>query len=329
MDNNYFQKVVFKETHYELEFTDFEEFISFMRPDKLNVKNVMTHLRHTHEPSTFSHKKFGTFTFKSFHVLDKSIVYRGHGESEWDLIPTFYREEPKYNWKPINKEFDLQYESEILTKFQEACDLAGVQLPSDNDQLRRRQKNKISNFFGKTPRDSLDWFSDDFYELAVFAQHYGASTRLLDWTKNPYVACYFACSHALSLKFLSEKKISIWILNSENIINELNQVLEVLDPPKGLNQHISHQQGILTYTKFNQKVFEELGCRPSLKDILKLYNSSHRLLKINIGFDLVPEIFSYCNAHNFNACHLFRGAIGAGRHTKDLINIEKFYSGFD
>ena len=55
------------------------------------------------------------------------------------------------------------------------------------------------------------------------------------------------------MSYLFYRVQSIWVLNSESITNELNQVLEVLDPPKGLNQHISHQQGVLTYTKITSK----------------------------------------------------------------------------
>ncbi len=37
------------------------------------------------------------------------------------------------------------------------------------------------------------------YERLAIAQHYGLATRLLDWSMNPLVACYFACAEASNL----------------------------------------------------------------------------------------------------------------------------------
>lgn len=324
MENKYFDQLENNESHYEIKFDDFEEFLTFIRPDKLHVKNLMTKLRMEFNPTKFNPHFFGISDFKGYSTLDKSIVYRGHGEKNWDLKPTFYRDKTNAGWVKTHWNMDQSYESKILFRFQESCDLAGVQLPSDNDQLRKRQKNKSNQYFKSFGKDNLDWFDDDFFELAVYAQHYGVATRLLDWSKNPFIASYFACSHALKMNYDPNSKFCIWVLNSESITNELNQVLEVLDPPKGLNQHISHQQGVLTYTKNHIKIFNEFGSRPCLKDILKFYESGYRLLKITIGYEMVTELFNYCNIHNFNACHLFRGASGAAIHTTDLMNFDNY-----
>ena len=51
----------------------------------------------------------------------------------------------------------------------------------------------------------LDW-------LALM-QHYGAPTRLLDWTRSPYVALYFALEKA-------DKESAVWAINREWLENK-------------------------------------------------------------------------------------------------------------
>lgn len=324
MESKYLKSLDKKNGYYELDFNDAEELISFIRPDKTNVKKLMIDLKHRDDPNLIHSEYLGTWDATNKIILGKSIVYRGQGDSNWNLEPTFYRQPKNTGFLFSEKNNEYREESDILIKFQESCDLAGVQLPSDNDRLRKNQKFNIEHFFGKTNNCSGDWFSDDFFELAVFAQHYGVPTRLLDWTKNPFVASYFACSYALTSDYHINKKISIWVLNSAELTGELKDVLEVLEPPKGINQHISHQQGVLTYTIGRDGICKKFGMRPKLHEILDHYDSSYRLLKINIGFDQISKLFNFCNLHNFNACHLFRGAYGAAQHTKDIMNFSNF-----
>ncbi|MCA4302756.1 FRG domain-containing protein [Acinetobacter baumannii] len=334
MHNKYFDQLENKAGFYELEIDNFDDFIKLLRPDNKEINFLMTNLRLKYEEKELqSNSKLlnGLKVTTSF-IPDTKIIFRGQGDNQWDLKPTLSRDNGgKYQF--INFMSEQQREHKLLKDFQESCDLAGVYLPADGNELRQKQLSSYDKFFGKVNINQIknDWFNQDYFELAAFAQHYGVSTRLLDWSKNPFVACYFANSYALDQNYDSNKKISIWVLNYEKLPIELSLALKVLDLPKGINQHISHQQGVLTYTELNSKILISMisddgqQLEPlSLNKILEIYKCDHRLLKINLSYKHLNKLYRYCNAHNFNACHLFRGAYGAAIHTKDIMKYEKF-----
>lgn len=77
-----------------------------------------------------------------------------------------------------------------------AFDLCPSALRFESDAQRARALRSIVEFkrlqefrFEKSPAAS------EKFRWVQLAQHYGLPTRLLDWTQNPTVALYFACSH--------------------------------------------------------------------------------------------------------------------------------------
>lgn len=89
-------------------------------------------------------------------------IFRGHADFEWSLV----------------------------TSLQRAFALAGI----DDAAQRAAAENSTIGFFQERARLHLDHAPDEQDLLGWLAvmQHYGAPTRLQDWTQSPFVAAYFA-----------------------------------------------------------------------------------------------------------------------------------------
>jgi hypothetical protein len=105
---------------------------------------------------------------------EETLWYRAQPEENLGLTPKLYR--PEYRGA---------YEAEIRQEFQ-----------SRATQLKE----------GRLPQTKYDWY--------FLMQHYGAPTRLLDWTENPLVALYFAVRTLRDSKDNARKyNPVVWVLN--------------------------------------------------------------------------------------------------------------------
>ena len=105
-----------------------------------------------------------------------TIWYRGHSDADWPLVPSVQREPYKENEQMLANDFYMR---------------ASVTLKDKPDF-----------------KSYSDWLT--------IMRHYGLPTRLLDWSRSPLIAAYFATCDW----FRNEKDGCIWIMLPE-ILNEM------------------------------------------------------------------------------------------------------------
>lgn len=118
------------------------------------------------------------------------------GDDQGGPLQIWFRGQANARWKLVPKVYRLKQfnENEIRTEYK----LRAFQLMSE----------------GRIPKDDKEWY--------FLMQHFGAPTRLLDWTDSALIALYFAVS--TQRKFRTS---TVWMLDPEWLNAE---VLKQIDP---------------------------------------------------------------------------------------------------
>ncbi|MEN8242792.1 MAG: FRG domain-containing protein [Chloroflexota bacterium] len=239
-------------------------------------------------------------------------VFRGQEDAEWPLRPSLTRLLLEQN---VDLTRGLEIEKKALREFQKRAHI-------DTGFCRDLRKD-----------DTLSWWE--------IMQHYGAPTRLLDWTKSPYIALYYAVENIGNTKidaalfqfnvghlnFVTEirnkdggpEKYPLQQIGKSIVGEEYEPYLEVIGSPRPTDRMVAQQSSFSVCT-------ELLEDHEKFADNI-VFNGVHGgegqsiFTKFIIKGNLKPRFLANLEMMNITANALFPGIDGLGRSISEMARI--------
>lgn len=265
----------------------------------------------------------------------RAWFFRGHANSKWPLLPTALRANVRLepHARPTRSGVRRSHGEQVLAewrllrRFFDRMDAARIAIPEDSQVHRSRQGVE---WWESYLRDVLSgeqaWPVMDLRTLSAVAQHYGVPTRLLDWSKSPLVAAYFAAREAA--QWVASGRVSsrrnqllcVWAICAHDLAlvrrEGVAHTIEIVSAPTALIPNLALQHGVFTVDLHEQNE-TDCVCRRSLDRLVsdvaarRAHPVHPMLVQLTLPAIHAPELLRRLAWHGVDATAVNAGHLGA------------------
>lgn len=196
-------------------------------------------------------------------ITDQMWLFRGVKSETYQLIPTALRTTGgilNITGNPPHKNRDqILAEFLVVREFYRTADLYGLAIPGDTPESRLKW-DEVQTVIHK--KDMIDqWPPTELIDTFALAQHYGIPTRLLDWSRDPFIAAYFAAEDHDNPKHKGSIGVWAYCLQKHQIrrilsphIASAKTEIEVITASAASIPNLRAQKGVFTVHRPNDPI---------------------------------------------------------------------------